>query len=94
MRYCNQRTITDAAFAHLRGVHTLNIRECHRITDAALSHVSGIRTLNINGCRQLTDAAFDALALNAPRLRSLTTAGLNRISDGALIALGAKTRLE
>ena len=35
-RGCSQVTITDGAFAHLAGIHTLNMRSCDQatITDA------------------------------------------------------------
>ncbi len=54
--------MTDAGFAHLVGIHTLNMGGCDQvtITDAAFTHLAGIHTLNMSGCRQvtITDAAF------------------------------------
>jgi hypothetical protein len=51
---CN--AVTDAAFVHLRGIHTLDISWCTQptITDAAFVHLRGIHTLNIQGCNQST----------------------------------------
>jgi hypothetical protein len=53
---------TDAAFIHLRGIHTLNMSYCRQatITNAAFVHLRGIHTLYMSYCDQLTitDAAF------------------------------------
>jgi hypothetical protein len=42
MRGCTQAGITDAAFASLRGIHTLQMVDCTQagITDAAFAHLS------------------------------------------------------
>jgi hypothetical protein len=58
MSYCNR--VTDAAFVHLKGIHTLRMFSCYQkmITDAAFEHIQGIHSLNISGCNQITDAAF------------------------------------
>ena len=56
--------VTDsAAFVHLRGIHTLDMRWCNRITDAAFANLRGIYSLNMSWCAQptITDAAFAAL---------------------------------
>jgi hypothetical protein len=44
-------SITDAAFVHLAGIHTLDMRSCHQatITDACVSHLVGINTLKRHG---------------------------------------------
>jgi hypothetical protein len=58
--------VTDAAFVHLRGIHTLDMSCCNQptITDAAFPHLAGIQRLSIFGCDQatITDAAFEHLA--------------------------------
>ena len=58
--YCSN--VTDAAFAHLRGIQTLDMTFCnqHTITDAAFVHLRGIHTLNMTMCWQptITDVAF------------------------------------
>jgi hypothetical protein len=53
-------SVTDAAFVHLRGIHTLNMFSCYQdaITDAAFRHLRGIHTIVMTNCTQLTDAAF------------------------------------
>ena len=53
MERCSQPGISDAAFAHLRGTHTLRIGCCTQagITDAALAHLRGIHTLDTS-CAQ------------------------------------------
>ena len=57
---------TDADFAHLAGVHTLDMSRCNQatITDGAFAHLAGVHTLNMSGCRQwtITDGAFAHLA--------------------------------
>ena len=35
MSHCNQATITDGAFAHLAGFHTLDMRHCKQATITA-----------------------------------------------------------
>ena len=57
MSYCSQSTITDAALAHLKGIHTLDMSYCNQstITDAAFAHLKGIHTLDMRGCDQFTD---------------------------------------
>lgn len=41
MSTCNQSTITDAAFVHLTGIHTLKMMECISITGAGFVHLTG-----------------------------------------------------
>ena len=52
MSFCHQ--ITDVAFSHLAGIHTLNMTWCDQssITDVAFSHLAGIHTLNMSDCRR------------------------------------------
>ena len=52
--------ITDAAFVHLHGIHTLSMQYCENISNAALIHLVGIKKLETLGCRRLVcmDAAF------------------------------------
>jgi hypothetical protein len=91
------RQVLELIGEHVHGLVTLSVANCPGVVDAAVAALGPqpeLDKLVLTNCVELTDAAFDALALNAPRLRYLTTAGLNRVSDGALIALGAKTRLE
>jgi hypothetical protein len=54
MSACHQNSITDAAFKHLRGIHTLNMFYCNQvgITDAAFEHLRGINTLDMRCCDQ------------------------------------------
>jgi len=83
-----KNTFASADFAHLAGVHTLNMALCDQatITDAAFAHLAGVHTLDMRGCDQvtITDAAFahlagiDALLLN------------NRYNLAAAAALGAR----
>lgn len=55
-----QRFITDAAFVHLAGIHTLKMCGQSSITDAAFMYLAGIHTLDMSNCNQVTisDAAF------------------------------------
>ena len=65
MDRCSQAGIADAAFAHLRGVHTLLMYGCRQpgITAAALAHLSGISALEVNSCSPALVAAAEALGL-------------------------------
>ena len=58
----NRRNLTDAVFAHLAGIYTLDMSWCNQagITDAAFAHLAGIHTLNMSYCYQegITNAAF------------------------------------
>ena len=53
---CNR--ITDNAFIHLKGIHTLKMNTCNQITDKAFIHLKGIHTLNMRLCSEITDKAF------------------------------------
>ena len=59
MRWCSQAGITDAAFVHLKGIHTLDMSWYHQggITDAAFAHLAGIYALNMSKCDQMTITA-------------------------------------
>lgn len=61
MKKCN--SVTDAAFVHLKGIHTLNMGSCDQpsITDDAFTHLKGIDTLHIFDCSQLSSAVFTHL---------------------------------
>jgi hypothetical protein len=65
MTFCDQATITDAAFAHLAGIHTLDMSWCRQatITDVAFAHLAGIHTLNMRFCStaSITAACRDRL---------------------------------
>ena len=80
MRFCKQPAITDAAFAHLRGIHTLDMSGCKQagITDAAFAHLRGIHTLDMSFCNQpgITDAAFAHLC----GVRELSMRGCNGVA--------------
>jgi hypothetical protein len=60
--------ITDAAFAHLRGIRTLELDGCSQatITGATFSSLAGIETLSLRGCSAGAAAAARALGLPAP----------------------------
>ena len=44
----------DAAFEHLRGIHTLDMWDCNQatITDSAFEHLRRIKILDIGYCDQ------------------------------------------
>ena len=75
---CNQ--ITDAAFEHLRGIHTLDMSGCGSyISDDAFVHLRGIYSLDIRGCgSRITSAAIAHL----PGIHTLKTDGKIRRGDG------------
>jgi hypothetical protein len=78
MSGCSQPTITDAAFVHLKGIHTLNMSECSQltITDSAFVHLKSIHTLDMSGCYQLTGKNF--ILLNS--LKILFIRGCNELT--------------
>ena len=73
--------LTNAAFAHLAGIHTLNMSSCDQntITDAAFSHLTGIHTLAMANCNQntITDAAF-------AHLTGIHTLWINRCNQNTI----------
>jgi hypothetical protein len=82
---------------HVHGLVELDLTNCAGVMDRGIIGLGPqpeLDKLVLTNCAELTDAAFEALAVNAPRLRYLSTAGLNRVSDGCLVAVGAKLRLE
>ena len=62
---CNHASLSDGAFAHLRGVHTLIMGGYFQpsITGATLSHLRGIRVLYMYDCQPAVIAAARALRL-------------------------------
>jgi hypothetical protein len=82
MRGCIQ--ITDAAFEHLTGIHTLTMSGCKDITDAAFVHLAGIHILNMGGCKGITDAAL----VHLRGIQLLNMGGCTGIREGGLAELG------
>ena len=72
MTFC--KDVTDAAFVHLRGIHTLVIDDCRQatITGATFAHLQGIQALGMYRCRadQLATARSLGLRINTRRLTS------------------------
>jgi hypothetical protein len=64
MPHCNQ-PISDLAFSHLEGIHTLDISYCNQlaISDQTFSFLKGIHDLDMNFCPlpNITGAAFHFL---------------------------------
>ena len=85
MIYCNQAGITDAAFAHLTGIRTLDMSYCNQagITDMAFAHLAGIHTLDMRrGALGPKKDHGDMQVSYLPRF------GESRRSDGFAPALG------
>jgi len=61
--------ITDMAFVHLNGIHTLNMSFCNQptITDAAFANLKGIDTLKMIFCNQHTITAAGIRSLGSIR---------------------------
>ncbi len=93
MSTCRQPAISDAAFSHLSGIHTLNMSFCRQpgITDLAFSRLAGIHTLYMSGCSQatVTDAAIGHLAgiqlLDMQNCYQLTEAAVGGLSRGTRV---------
>ena len=85
----NCKRVTDAAFFHLRGIHTLEMWGCNQatITDAAFICLRGIHTLYMGSCNQttITDSAF----IHLRGIHTLDMSGCNQatITDSAFIHL-------
>ena len=81
------RDVTDAAFAHLHEIHTLDMSGCNQqaITDAAFAHLAGIQRLCIRFCSQdtITDAAFAHLR----GIQLLNMGGCRQLTDAAFVHL-------
>ena len=85
-----RRDLSDADFAHLAGLHTLDMSWCRspRLTDAALALAGpGLRVLNMRHCKQpsITGAAFAHLR----SLHTLHMDGCTQLGDAALARLVA-----
>jgi hypothetical protein len=68
MKYCDQDTITDAAFVHLQGIHSLVMSYCDQdtITGSTFTHLRGIHEFRVGMCSlTVQDAAAALLALPA-----------------------------
>ena len=90
MSFCG--LVSDAAFAHLAGVESLNMRLCKQatITNDAFQHLKGIQTLNMIGCNQatITNDAFQYLA----GIQTLYMSGCGQFSDDQLFSLTGRRR--
>ena len=79
----------NALFACLRGIHTLDMRNCNQagITDAAFVHLRGIHTLYMSGCKQpgITDAAF--VHLRGIHTLNMSHCDQPEITDAAFVHL-------
>ena len=69
MSGCDQATITDAAFEHLKGIHSLVMENCTQatITGAGLEHLIGISRLGMVVCTEEAIAAAESLDLPVAR---------------------------
>jgi hypothetical protein len=66
---CSQATITDAAFEHLKGIHSLVMENCTQatISGTGLEHLKGISRLGMYGCTDEAIAAAESLGLPVAR---------------------------
>jgi len=91
VRWCSQAALTDAAFAPLKSLRSLNISGCRQFTNAAFAHLTGLTLFDMSGCHQLsiTDGRFG-------RLTSLTELRLRhsfQLTDAAFGSLAPLTSL-
>ena len=90
--YCRGE-FTEAAFAHLRGIHTLNIShvlfregeedDWSNITENFFPHLRGIHTLVMWRCTGITDAAF----VHLRGIHTLDMSFCRSITDAAFVHL-------
>jgi hypothetical protein len=54
MEKCDQDTITDSAFQHLKGIQMLEMSGCNQdgISDSAFLHLEGIRGISMDEGRE------------------------------------------
>ena len=80
-------SLTDAAFVHLQGIHTLSMTGCTQatVTDRVFSYFKDIRVLSARNCPQFTDAA---LKYPLPNIRYLDITGCKKITSHGLILVG------
>ncbi len=81
----NNKTVTDADFTYLTGIHTLDMNNCPLITDEALRYLTGIHTLYISDCYNISDKGLSyitgvkELAINNSN-KSITNKGLSYLT--------------
>ena len=90
MNNCNVVTsVTDAAFAHLKQLHTLHMDRCSQesITDAAFAHLGGLVELSMWQCDQhtITSAAFSHLS--SLEILNIGSCVQEEITDSAFVGL-------
>ena len=87
------KTITDAAFAHLKGIHTLHMVGCTQpsVTEAAFAHIAGVHELDVSVC-SLSDSYFPHLK----GVHTLVMAQCNQasITDAAFSHLAGIIKLD
>lgn len=88
MAHCIQSTITDKAFEHLAGLHTLNMMGCDQstITNRAVQHLSGLHTLDMTYCYQntITNGVCAHLS-KVSTVRAPDRLRLLRVCEGAIL---------
>ncbi len=72
--------LTDADFAHLAGVKTLNMERCTGVSNAGLADLTGIHTLDTRVCLGITDAGLAHLT----GIHTLDMGVCYRITDAGL----------
>ncbi len=92
MGQCGQ--FTDAAFVHLRGIHTLYMWYCRQpaISDAAFVHLRGIHTLVIEGCTQATLTGAGLAHLQGIRALGMCNNRVDLVAIARSLGLPANTR--
>ena len=60
--------VTDAGFANLASIHTLDMRGCALVTDEGLVHLAGIHQLSAYGCPELTAAGLAQLRVGGAEI--------------------------
>ena len=86
MSDCSQEEITDAAFALLTGIHTLNMSGCSQptITDAAFVRLRGIHTLDMAAAKP---GRYHCCSLPPPGVHSLRMGQCAGITDASFVHL-------
>ena len=92
MSQCPQ--LTDAAFVHLRGIHTLYMWYSLQpaISDAAFVHLRGIHTLVIWGCDQATITGATFAHLQGIQALGMFDCRADQVATARSLGLRVNTR--
>jgi Leucine-rich repeat (LRR) protein len=92
--HIRRKTLTDEAFKHLAGIHTLKMSGCTKLTGEAFKYIKGVQYLDMSVCDQSTikDMHFSHLA--GIHTLNMYACSQRSITDNAFESLGGIQKLE